>query len=142
MTTTPITVLIVALGTLAAGPGVAQALPQIQVDRDCYLDTVVGGERIAPKVSLSGREYTPGAQYQISLDGQPLTGGTGNLDANGAFLGTFSTSPLASYDLHQRTWTVRVDEGANTASTQFRTSDIFADFAPTRGNPAALKVRW
>lgn len=131
-----------ALALLAVAPAAAVAAPQIQVDRDCYLDTVVGGERIAPKIALSGNQFTPNAQYQISIDGQPLSGGSGSFDAAGAFLGTFSTSPLAGFDVRQRTWTVRVDEGANSASTSFRTSDIFADFSPTRGNPSALRVRW
>jgi len=142
MTTRPITAIMLALGVLAAGPAAAQAIPQIQVDRDCYLDTVANGSRVAPRISLSGKEFTPGGQYQISVDGQPLSGGTGTFDGAGAFIGTFSTSALAAFDLHQKTWTVRVDEGTNTASTTFRTSDIFADFTPNRGNPSALKVRW
>lgn len=142
MTNRPTTALSLAVCALAAGPATAHAVPQIQVDRDCYLDTVVGGQRVAPKISLSGNQFTPNAQYQISLDGQPLSGGTDMFDGTGAFLGTFSTSPLAGFDRRQKTWTVRVDEGANTASTMFRTSDIYADFAPTRGNPAALRVRW
>lgn len=142
MTNRRITSIPLALATLAVAPAAALAAPQIQVDRDCYLDTVVRGERLAPKVSLSGDQFTPNAQYQISLDGQPLSQGTGTFDATGAFLGTFSTSALAGFDRHQKTWTVRVDEGANTATTTFRTSDIFAGFAPTRGNPSVLRVRW
>lgn len=136
------TALPLALAALAGLPAAAHAIPQIQVDRDCYLDTVMGGERVAPKISLSGNQFTPNAQYQISIDGQPLTNGTGTFDGAGAFLGTFSTSPLAGFDVRQKTWTVRVDEGANSASTTFRTSDIFADFSPTRGNPSALRVSW
>ncbi len=138
----PITVFTLTLGALAAAPAPALAIPQIQVDRDCYLDTVIKGKRVATPITLSGNGYTPNAQFQVNLDGQPLPNGTGTMDSLGAMSGKFTAAPLSTLNTRQRRWTVRVDEGANTAQTAFYTSDIFADFAPSSGNPAKLKVRW
>lgn len=134
----------VALTTTLVVPAVAQTPgPQVQVDRDCYLDTVVNGQRIATPISLSGNGFTPNSQFQISLDGQPLPGGAGTTDALGAVpSGTFRAPALSTLDRRQKTWKVRVDEGANTASTTFSTSDIFADFSPSTGTPSKLKVRF
>lgn len=143
MTARPFAATALALAAIAAVPASAQTPgPQIQVDRDCYLDTVVGGERQAQPVTLTGNGFTPKAQFQISLDGQPLPNGVGNFDDLGAISGSFTTTPLTTLNQRQKTWKVRVDEGANSAETTFRTSDIFADFSPGSGDPAKLKVRW
>ncbi len=138
----PTTITAIALGALVALPSSANAIPRVQVDRDCYLDTVIKKKRVATPVTLSGNGFTPGAQFQVSLDGQPLPNGTGTMDAFGALSGKFTATPLATLNSRQRKWKVRVDEGANSASTSFYTSDIFADFSPSSGNPAKLKVRW
>jgi len=142
MTTRLITVPTLALAVLAIAPAAAQAVPQIQVDRDCYLDTVIDGSRVATPVALSGNGFTPNAEFQVNLDGTPLPNGTGTMDGLGALSGKFTATPLATLNRRQKQWTVRVDEGANTATTTFFTSDIFADFTPASGNPAKLKVNW
>lgn len=143
MTARPIAATALALAAIAAVPASAQTPgPQIQVDRDCYLDTVSGGQRQAQPITLTGNNFTPNGQYQINLDGQPLPNGTGNFDTLGALQGSFTTTPLSTLNRRQKTWKLRVDEGANSAETTFQTSDIFADFSPGSGDPAKLRVRW
>lgn len=134
----------IALSSTLVVPAVAQTPgPQVQVDRDCYLDTQVDGKRIATPITLSGNGFTPNAQFQINLDGQPLPGGTGTTDALGAVpSGSFTAPSLNGLNRRQKKWTVRVDEGANMPSTTFSTSDIYANFSPSTGNPASLKVRF
>lgn len=134
----------VSLATLLAVPAVAQTpVPQIQTDLDCYVDIGAGSKREARPVELSGNNFDPDADYQISLDGQPIPGGTGKTTALGAFgPGSFTPPSLAALNRHQRKWTVRVDQGAKSATTSFFTSDIFAETKPSSGNPATLKVRF
>ncbi len=123
-------------------PAAPPAPPKIVTDRDCYLDTTVSGRRTATSIKLTGNGFTPGAPFQVSLDGTPLSGGIGTTDTLGALTGSFTTSPLASLNMRQRTWKVRVDEGGNSAETEFRTSDVHADFTPSSGNPGTLRVNW
>ncbi|MTD45246.1 hypothetical protein GKE82_13340 [Conexibacter sp. W3-3-2] len=134
---------VLALSPLLAVPAVAQtpaATPRIQTDLDCYAD--VGGDDRRP-VILSGNQFQPNADYQINLDGQPLPGGTGRTDALGAIgPGEVRTPSLASLGERQRRWTLRVDSGAQSATTSFFTSDVFAGFSPSRGRPSTLKVRF
>lgn len=130
---------------VAVATGVAPSAARAEVvgvDRACYLDTVRADERVAPRVRLAGRGFTPGALFQVSLDGLPLSGGLGTVDAAGEVAGSFATPSLRRMGRAERSWLVRVDEGPHTASARFSTSDVVARFSPTRGNPRTMRVRW
>jgi hypothetical protein len=121
---------------LGAAPSAASAA-SISVDRKCYADP---GER-KDTVRLTGTGFTPGAQYQVTLDGQPLTGGTGVTDAAGNLSGTFTSPQLASGD-GEHVYKLGVQEGANAPETEFTVSTLLADFTPSSGDPKTLKVRF
>ncbi|WP_354700005.1 hypothetical protein DSM112329_00263 [Paraconexibacter sp. AEG42_29] len=120
----------------AAAPSVAAAA-SIAVDRGCYADA---GTR-KDTVRLSGSGFTPNAQYQVTLDGQPLPGGTGSTDAAGNVSGSFASPRLRPRD-RQQTFLLGLQEGANTAKTTFTVSRLLADFAPASGDPRSLRVRF
>jgi hypothetical protein len=122
------------LALLLAAPGAASGA-QIATDRGCYLDK--------RNVTLSGTGFTPGAPYQVTLDGQPITGGTGRVDPAGGVTGTFV--PRLSDQgarIRQHRYTLAVQEGSNTAATQFTVTKFLADFNPASGDPKRLRVRF
>lgn len=119
-----------------AAPSAAQAAA-IAVDRACYADP---SER-RDTVRLTGTGFTPNAQYQLTVDGQPLAGGTGTADANGDVSGSFLSPELPSGS-NQHTFTLGVQEGANAPVTTFTVSNLVADFSPASGDPKTLRVRF
>ena len=133
MTTRPIA-LVAGLAGLALAPVVARAA-QIQTDRSCYLNSS------SSTVSVSGSGFAPSQPYQVSLNGQPLTGGTGTTDASGNLTGTFSVPSLGT-GVREAREILSVQQGSNTAMTVFRVTKFVADFTPDRGNPGSLRVRF
>ncbi len=123
--------LLAAGGTMPAAASAAQ----IATDRECYLD--------GRTVTLSGNGFTPGAPYQVKLDGQPITGGTGKVDPAGGVTGTF-VPRLADQGARvmQHRYTLAVQEGVNTATTKFTVTKFAANFTPASGNPKTLRVRF
>lgn len=118
-----------------AGPATASAA-EIRVDRSCYLQT----GSAAPTVDLTGSGFTPGAAFQVLLDGRPILGGTGTVDPNGTIRGRVTAPLLGGADEERHT--IDVQEGANAARARFTVTRFLADFAPSRGNPATLRVRF
>lgn len=124
--------LLAAAVTAAIAP-VGAAAAAIQVDRACYL------ESDRAKVTLSGSGFSPGGAYQVLLDGRVLGGGTA--DETGLVTGTFA-APALPGARRERRYGLEVVEGANSARTAFSVSSFLADFAPARGDPRRLKVRF
>lgn len=130
-----IVVLPLVLSSVAA-PSAARAA-SIAVDRACYADP---SER-RDTVRLTGTGFTPNAQYQVTLDGQPFAGGTGTTDGSGNLTGSFIAPDLPSGS-NQHTFRVGVQEGANAPETAFTVSNLVADFTPASGDPKTLRVRF
>ncbi|MCW3039671.1 MAG: hypothetical protein JWM31_1576 [Solirubrobacterales bacterium] len=124
---------LVLLGTVPSAASAAS----IAVDRACYADP---GQR-KDTVRLTGAGFTPSAQYQVTLDGQPLTGGTGTTDAAGNLSGSF-TAPQLAAGVHEHAYTLGVQEGPNAPSARFTVSTLLADFTPPSGDPKTLRVRF
>lgn len=121
----------VAALALALAPAVTAAAATLATDSPCYLE-----ERT---VAVTGAGFTPNAPYTATLDGAPL--GDGTTDATGGFTASFKSAKLAS-TTGERTFTLQVADGANTASAQFRVTQFLADFQPSSGDPKTLKVRF
>jgi hypothetical protein len=132
MPTRPLAAAAVSLALVAVAPAARAA--QVATDRSCYLEST------QTKVTMSGNGFTPGATYQVLLDGQPLPNGTGTVDASGNVSGTF-TPPALSGD-KEATHKLTVQEGANSAESAFSVTRFLADFTPGAGNPATLRVRF
>ncbi|MCW3014258.1 MAG: hypothetical protein JWO02_1350 [Solirubrobacterales bacterium] len=124
------------LALVAAAPSAASA-SSIAVDRACYANP----SQRADTVRLTGVGFTPNAQYQVTLDGQPLPSGTGTTDAAGNVTGSF-TSPELDQGVREHTYKLGVQEGANAPETQFTVARLLANFTPASGDPKTLKVRF
>lgn len=125
---------LVLVPALALGLAPAAGAAELATDRSCYLESSTA------KVAMSGTGFTPGATYQVVLDGQPLPGGTGTVGADGSVSGSFAPPSLAGSD--EATHSLTVQEGSNVASAAFTVTTFRADFAPGRGNPSSLRVRF
>lgn len=124
-------VLVLALAaTLAAAPAAAAAT--LATSTRCYQEL--------QDVVVSGAGYAPMSKVAISRDGEPF--GTADADAAGAFTVKFPAAELPRGDRESVSTLTAIDAALNTASTRYRTSRIFADFAPATGDPRTLKVRF
>ncbi len=129
-------VTVVCLG--AAAPAASAA--EVRVDKPCFADPTDRKDT----VTLTGSGFDPDADYQVTLDGLPLTGGTGRTDAAGNLSGRFvapgvrTVAPRA----RQHRFRLRVQQGANQPETTFGVSRLAASFAPTRGDLTSLRVRF
>ncbi len=131
--------LLVTIGAVSGGAAPARAA-EIRVDRACFADP----QDREDTIQLSGSGFTPNAAYQVTLDGQPLTGGNGSTDAAGNMSGRFVAPSLRTISRVARRHRFRlgVQEGANTPTTSFTVSRLFASFKPATGNPTSLRVRF
>lgn len=138
MRSRPVAVL-VTLFALGAGAARADAA-EVRVNRACYADPTDRSDT----VQLSGTGFTPNAAYQVVLDGQPLTGGSGRIDANGNMSGKFVAPSVGTVSriAKQHAFRLSVQEGANQPVTTFTVSKLFASFKPETGNPSTLRVRF
>lgn len=130
----------VALATACAASSLAAATAgaaEIQVGRACYSDPA---DR-ADLVRLSGRGFTPGAPYQVTLDDRVLEGGGGTANADGTVAGSF-TAPSAPRVAGRRSFRLDVRQGAVKASTTFAVSRLRASFTPSSGPTRRLRVRF
>jgi hypothetical protein len=137
-----VTLLALTLGGLlgVVVPTATAAAAQIQVNRACFADP---GDR-KDTVQLTGTGFTPGADYQVTLDGQPLAGGSGQTDATGAMSGSFIAPSVRNLPRvsRQHRFRISVQEGDNAPETTFTVSRLFANFSPAQGNPSTLRVRF
>ena len=126
----------IGVALFAAAPAHAA---QIATNRLCYPDARdTGGQAV--NIGLTGSGFTPGAQYQVVLDGQPVPGGTGTVNADGTVSGTLPAPAVTQ--MGEEDHTISVQEGANTPSTTFTVTRVIGDFTPSRGNPRTLKVKF
>jgi len=123
-----------------AGGATAASAAEIRVDRPCFADP---SDR-EDTVQLSGSGFTPNSAYQVTLDGQPLTGGSGRTDGAGNVSGKFVAPSVrtVSRTARQHRFRLGVQEGANQPVTSFTVSRLFASFRPATGDPTTLRVRF
>ncbi len=118
----------------AAAPAAAQAA-EIHTDRDCYLQT----EKTTVSVQATG--FAAGVPATVTLDGEPLAGGSAMIGGDGTLTGAFNPPALARREV-QQTYTLSVDAGGQQAMTRFTVTRFRATFSPSRGDPAKLRVRF
>jgi len=120
----------VALLTLLVGASSASAAT-LTTDTRCYQDT--------QEVVLNGSGYVPLSTVTVSRDTTAL--GSATADANGSFQRKFVTPELGSAR-KEAVYTLTASDQVNTASTNYRATKVFADFAPGSGDPTRLRVRF
>jgi hypothetical protein len=110
---------------------VAAGAATVQTDLPCYLEN--------RNVEVTGAGFDPGAGYTVLRDGQAI--GNGTVPADGTVTGTFPTGALET-GVAERGFDLTVTDGRNEAAARFKVSRFRAEFAPSKGNPATLKVRF
>ena len=123
--------LVAALAATLTLPAAAHAAA-IQTDRACYLQTA------QTTVTLSGTGFAAYTPYTAALDGAPL--GSATTNDQGALQAAIKP-PAMTADRQQQTYTVTV-QADQPAGTTFTVTRFTASFTPTKGDPAALKVRF
>jgi hypothetical protein len=129
MISRPLALALVLAAALAAAPAASAAM--LSTDARCYQET--------QEVVLSGSGYAPMSTVTVSLDSELL--GTAQTDANGAFERKFAT-PELSGGRRETAYVLGATDTVNTATTRYRASKVFADFAPASGDPTRLRVRF
>ena len=124
------TALTLAVGALLAGAPAASAAT-LTTDTRCYQE--------GQEVVLNGTGYAPLGVVTVMRDGAPL--GTATADVNGAFQRKFATPELPATQ-RETVYLLSASDGTSNASTRYRATKVFADFAPGSGDPTRLQVRF
>jgi len=119
-----------AAATLAATPAGAGAA-MLSTDSRCYQETA--------EVVVRAAGFAPLSIVSVTRDGAPL--GTAQADANGGFENKIVTPELPA-GRQQATYKLSATDTLSTATTRYRATRVFADFAPGKGNPSTLRVRF
>jgi hypothetical protein len=122
---TPLTVSAIVVGAPAAAAAV------IETDSRCYQEQ--------QEVVVRGSGFTPLSTVNVARDGKVFA--SAQADANGAFVGKFATS-VTPGEVRERLYRLSASDMINSAATAYRSTKIFANFKPDRGNPATLRVRF
>lgn len=128
---TRLVVIASATAVLASAPGASAATIQV-TNGPCYQET--------QEVVLKGDGFAPNATVSISREGKTI--GTAAAKADGTFVGKFATTELPAGTPREQLFDLAATDGSVTAITRFRVTKVFADFAPGKGNPATLRVRF
>lgn len=126
-----VSVLALAAALIVAPRAVAATL---KTDARCYEASQT------QDVVISGTGYTPSAPVSISRDGVAF--GTATTDSSGVFQVKFPADELGRKEVEKVFTLTATDAALNTASAHYRTSKVFADFAPRSGDPQSLMVRF
>lgn len=113
-----------------AGTPAARAAT-IQTDTRCYQEQ--------QEVVVRGSGFTPLATVGVARNGKVFA--SAQADANGEFAGKFAT-PVTPDEVRERLYQLSASDTINTAATTYRSTKIFANFKPDRGNPSTLRVRF
>lgn len=130
-TATTVVAVLAALVASTASATAAHAGVSIKTNARCYQET--------QEVIVSGSGFAPSSVVTIAREGRVL--GITHTDENGSFRNKFDTPRLPS-QIRERRYVISAMDATDTARTTYRASRIYADFAPRRGNPSRLRVRF
>jgi hypothetical protein len=117
-----------ALALAVAAPAEAAS---IRVNGSCF-------RQHADVIRISGEEFDPDSPYRITANGTLVR--RGRVGARG-LISTSFTAPAAGR-AGERALKIEVSDGLHSTSVNVRTTRFAASFAPTRGNPDTLRVRF
>ena len=135
MTRAPLKLLAASALAVLAAPAAAHAA-QVTVDRACY----PGTDTVPVKVSASG--FTPGETYTLLLNGGVTQSGSVDAAGNVSVEIDAPPPPETGKRAYDADYKLELRQGANTASTTFRTAVVYGDFSPGSGDPLKLRVRF
>jgi len=126
-----------AAATLAVAGQTASAASAatVETDRECYL------QRTGTNVAVRGLGFTPGAPFDVVLNGEKLAGGASTMDADGAMAGNFTPPPLGK-SVVQRSFRLGLTTADAAPTTQFTVTRLLASFWPAKGPVTKLRVRF
>ncbi len=124
-----------ALACALLAPAAANAATAA-VDRACYPGD---GSSV---VKITGSGFTPGGEVQLQIGGGIV--GVTAADAAGDVSTTFPVPapPEGGPSKWEKAYDITLVDGAVRATTSIRSARTIADFRPTRGSPATIKVRF
>lgn len=122
-----------ALVTLAASAAAAPAAgaATLSTDTRCYQET--------QEVVVRGAGFAPLSTVNVARNDRVFA--STQADVNGAFIGKFET-PVMPDNVRERLYRLSATDMLNTAAVTYRATKIFANFRPSSGNPATLRVRF
>jgi hypothetical protein len=104
------------VASLHAAPAAAQAPPTIQPLKPCYVTASTPAGPQGEPVQITAAGFTPNSRVDLTIDGQPVEGGTGlQVDATGAV--TVPQFPAPFVASGSQTFTFTLTEQGNPAST-------------------------
>ena len=115
---------------LSAAPAGA-AVVTMRVNGSCF-------RQHADLIRVNGAGFDPGARYRVTVNGTTFR--HGRVGARGALAAAFA-APGAGRS-GERALRIAIDDGNNSTSVVVRTTRFAAWFAPTRGNPERMLVRF
>lgn len=121
--------LVLAAGVLAWAAAPAGAAI-VSTPQDCYSSR--------KPVDFVGVDFRKGAKYTATVAGKQVAHGT--VTKFGDVAGSFDAPAPARSGPGERTFALRLSDGVRSATTRIRTTIFGADFKPSRGDPATLRV--
>jgi hypothetical protein len=121
---------------LAAAPAAASAAPAITFDHACYQDNGSSSKARFRADGLAAQSVLP-----VALDGQVI--GQVAADEHGSLVASFPVPPHGASDEVESTHELTLTPATgDVLRTTFLTTSVAADFAPSRGDPRTMKVRF
>lgn len=121
--------LILVAATLASAAAPAGAAV-VSTPQDCYSSRKT--------VDFVGVGFRRGAPYRATVAGRQVA--HGKVTRSGDLAGSFTAPVPARSGPGERMFTLRLSDGVRSATTRIRTTIFGADFKPSRGDPANLRV--
>lgn len=124
-----------ALTAALLAPAVAGAATA-SVDRACY-----PGDG-SSTVNITGSGFVPDGEVQMQVGGGIV--GVTSADASGNVKTTFPVPapPESGPSKHDKGYEIALVQGTTRATASFRSARVMADFGPSSGRPATLRVRF
>jgi hypothetical protein len=119
-----------AAALLSAAPAGA-AVVTIRVNGSCF-------RQYADLIRVNGAGFDPDSPYRVTVNGTTFR--RGRVGARGAVAAAFPAPGAGRAG--ERALRIEITDGLNATSVFVRTTRFAAFFAPTRGNPETLRVRF
>ena len=119
----------------AAVPAGASATASVCLDRPCYQDNGT-----TTKATFYAEGLTPGSVVPVTVDGQVI--GQVKVGATGTVANSFAVPAHTQAGAESTHELALAPAGGEPVRTTFLATSVTADFSPSQGDPAVMKVRF